>query len=57
MGSRMSTISQKIVTVINFSQSRVLIDSSCTISKIQNTSRSQSISPWEVVRARFREKI
>ncbi|RWW50381.1 hypothetical protein BHE74_00043363 [Ensete ventricosum] len=42
----------KNVTVIKFSQSRVSIDFSCTVSVIQN-----SISPWEVVRARFLEKI
>ncbi|RWW47534.1 hypothetical protein BHE74_00046461 [Ensete ventricosum] len=37
-------------------QSQVLIDFSCTVSKFQNTSHSQRISPWEVVRAWFREK-
>ncbi|RWW43412.1 hypothetical protein BHE74_00050933 [Ensete ventricosum] len=29
---------------------------SCTVSKIQNTGHSRRISPWEVVRARFRKK-
>ncbi|RZS16617.1 hypothetical protein BHM03_00048638 [Ensete ventricosum] len=38
-------------------QSRVSIDFLCTISKIQNTSYSRRISPREVVRARFREKM
>ncbi|RZR71135.1 hypothetical protein BHM03_00003766 [Ensete ventricosum] len=48
----------KNAIIINFAQShtQVPIDFSCTISKIQNTGHSQRISPWEVVRARFREK-
>ncbi|RZS23463.1 hypothetical protein BHM03_00056404 [Ensete ventricosum] len=37
-------------------ETRVLIGFSCTISEIQNTSHSNRISPWEVVRAWFREK-
>ncbi|RZS21600.1 hypothetical protein BHM03_00054255 [Ensete ventricosum] len=37
-------------------QTRVSIDFSCTVSKIQNTGHSLRISPWEVVRARFRKK-
>ncbi|RRT39226.1 hypothetical protein B296_00041105 [Ensete ventricosum] len=49
MGSRTSTVSQKNTTVINLVQSRVSIDSSCTVSEIQNTSHSQRISPWEVI--------
>ncbi|RWW56489.1 hypothetical protein BHE74_00036785, partial [Ensete ventricosum] len=51
---------KKNVMVINFAQcrarSRVSIGCSCTISEIQNTGRSQRISPWEVIRARFHEK-
>ncbi|RZR90603.1 hypothetical protein BHM03_00018514 [Ensete ventricosum] len=51
--------------VINFAHSRVSIDFSSISSfdwffllrpKIQNTGHSQHISPWEVVRAWFREK-
>ncbi|RRT61570.1 hypothetical protein B296_00007082 [Ensete ventricosum] len=57
MGSRTSMISRKNMMVINFPQSharsRVSINFSCTISKIQNTGHSQHISPWDVVRARF----
>ncbi|RRT31204.1 hypothetical protein B296_00059110 [Ensete ventricosum] len=30
---------------------------SCTVLEFQNTSDSQCISPWEVIRARFREII
>ncbi|RZR95957.1 hypothetical protein BHM03_00024865 [Ensete ventricosum] len=56
MGSRTSTVSLKYPTVINFVQSRVSIDFSCTISKIQNFGHSQHISPCVVVRARFHEK-
>ncbi|RRT37831.1 hypothetical protein B296_00022634 [Ensete ventricosum] len=56
MGSRTSTVSRKNVTVINFTQSRVLIDFSCTVSKILNTGHSQRICPWEVLRARFAKK-
>ncbi|RRT62644.1 hypothetical protein B296_00015385 [Ensete ventricosum] len=37
MGSRMSMVSQKNATVINFVQNRVSIDFSCTISELQNT--------------------
>ncbi|RWW47064.1 hypothetical protein BHE74_00046979 [Ensete ventricosum] len=43
--------------VINFAKSRVSIDFSCIVSEIQNTSHSNRISPWEVIRAWFREKI
>ncbi|RRT32127.1 hypothetical protein B296_00037073 [Ensete ventricosum] len=54
-------ISQKNTTVINFvrsrAQSRVSIDFSCTISKIQNICHSHRMSPWEVIQARFRKKI
>ncbi|RWV77040.1 hypothetical protein GW17_00062187 [Ensete ventricosum] len=50
MGSRTSTLSQKNTTVINFARSHVLsrvsIDFSCTVSKIENTGHSQCISPW-----------
>ncbi|RWW46563.1 hypothetical protein BHE74_00047501 [Ensete ventricosum] len=46
--------------VINFArcyaQSRVFINFSCTVSKIQNTGHSQRNSPRDVVRARFRKK-
>ncbi|RZS23400.1 hypothetical protein BHM03_00056319 [Ensete ventricosum] len=60
MGSRTSTVSRKNVTVINIARShthcRVSIGFSCTVSKIQNTSHSQCISPWYVVRAWFHEK-
>ncbi|RZR95953.1 hypothetical protein BHM03_00024860, partial [Ensete ventricosum] len=34
---------------------RVSIGFSCTVSEIQKTGHSQPISPWEVIRARFRE--
>ncbi|RRT31182.1 hypothetical protein B296_00057749 [Ensete ventricosum] len=37
MVSRMSMVSQKNVTVINFAQSHVSIDFSYTVSEIQNT--------------------
>ncbi|RRT61677.1 hypothetical protein BHE74_00029128 [Ensete ventricosum] len=47
MGSRLSTVSRKNVTVINFAQSQVSIDFSRTISEFQNTGHSQCISPWE----------
>ncbi|RWW38732.1 hypothetical protein BHE74_00056004 [Ensete ventricosum] len=57
MVRRMSMVSQKNATVINFAQSRVSIGFSCTVSKIQNTGLSHLISPWEVVQARFRKKI
>ncbi|RWV78657.1 hypothetical protein GW17_00060334 [Ensete ventricosum] len=60
MGSRTRTVSQKNSTVINFARchtpSQVSIDFSCTVSEIQNTSHSRHISPWEVVRERFRKK-
>ncbi|RRT45880.1 hypothetical protein B296_00009926 [Ensete ventricosum] len=56
MGSHTSTVSRKNTTVINFAQSRVSIDFSCTISEFQNTGHSQRISPREVVRAPFCEK-
>ncbi|RRT31506.1 hypothetical protein B296_00057462 [Ensete ventricosum] len=50
----------KKATIINFvqshAQSRFSIDFSCTISEFQNIGHSQRISPWEVIRARFREK-
>ncbi|RRT49668.1 hypothetical protein B296_00024139 [Ensete ventricosum] len=49
MRSRMSIISQKNATVINFAQSRGLIDFSYTVSKIQNISHFMRITPWEVV--------
>ncbi|RWV77317.1 hypothetical protein BHE74_00023227 [Ensete ventricosum] len=49
MGSHMSTVSRKNVMVINFAQSRVSIDFSCTISEIKITSHSQRIRPLEVV--------
>ncbi|RZR75227.1 hypothetical protein BHM03_00052364 [Ensete ventricosum] len=57
MVSHMSMVSQKNVTVINFAQSRVSIDFSCTVSEIQNTVHYRRISPWEVIQARFREKM
>ncbi|RZS23068.1 hypothetical protein BHM03_00055920, partial [Ensete ventricosum] len=51
----------KNATVINFVQSRtrsrVSIGFSCTVSEIQNTSHSHCISPWEVERAWFHEKM
>ncbi|RWV94580.1 hypothetical protein BHE74_00018646 [Ensete ventricosum] len=50
-------VSRKNVMVINFTQSRVSIGFSCTILEFQNTSHSQRISPCEVVRAQFREKM
>ncbi|RZR92600.1 hypothetical protein BHM03_00020915 [Ensete ventricosum] len=43
--------------VINIAQSRGSISFSRVISEIQNTGHSQRISPWEVVRAWFHEKI
>ncbi|RZS08718.1 hypothetical protein BHM03_00039724 [Ensete ventricosum] len=52
----MSAVSKKYKTDINFVQSRVFIDFSCAVSKIQKTGHSQCISPWEVVRAWFRKK-
>ncbi|RWW44213.1 hypothetical protein BHE74_00050050 [Ensete ventricosum] len=56
MVSRMSMVSRKNATVINFAQSQVSIGFSCTISEIQNTGHSHLISPWEVVQARFPKK-
>ncbi|RRT44060.1 hypothetical protein B296_00033301 [Ensete ventricosum] len=60
MGSHMSMVWRKNMMVINIAQSyvqsRVSIDFSSTVSKFQNTSHSQCISPWEVIRAWFREK-
>ncbi|RWV79201.1 hypothetical protein GW17_00059711 [Ensete ventricosum] len=59
MGSHTTTILRKNVTVLNIAQSRtesrVSIDFSYTVSEIQNTCHSHCISPWEVVRAQFRE--
>ncbi|RWW49320.1 hypothetical protein BHE74_00044539 [Ensete ventricosum] len=57
MECRRSMISRKNVTVINFAHSQVSIDFSHTISEFQNTRHSQCINPWEVVRARFCEKM
>ncbi|RRT31160.1 hypothetical protein B296_00058143, partial [Ensete ventricosum] len=57
MVRRMSMVSRKNVTVINFAQSRVSIGFSCTVSEIQNTGLSRLISPLEVVQARFHKKI
>ncbi|RRT31250.1 hypothetical protein B296_00056652 [Ensete ventricosum] len=51
MVSRMSMVSRKNATFINFVQSRVSIDFSCTIPEIQNTSNSRCISPWVVIQA------
>ncbi|RWV91685.1 hypothetical protein BHE74_00035723 [Ensete ventricosum] len=56
----MCTVSRKNATVINFAQSHaqslVLISFSCYVSEFPNTTHSQRISPWEVIRARFRDK-
>ncbi|RRT39024.1 hypothetical protein B296_00055123 [Ensete ventricosum] len=61
MGSRTTNVSRKNVTVIKFmrspTQSRVSIDFSCTVSKIQNIGHSRRISPWEVAQTRFRKKL
>ncbi|RWV82180.1 hypothetical protein GW17_00056347 [Ensete ventricosum] len=61
MGSHTRMVSRKNMTVINFVQSRtrsrVSIGFSCTVLELQNTSHSHHISPWEVVRAWFREKM
>ncbi|RZS24506.1 hypothetical protein BHM03_00057584 [Ensete ventricosum] len=57
MVSHVSMVSRKNTTVINFAQSRVSIDFSCTVSEIPNTGLSRLISPWEVIQARFRKKI
>ncbi|RWV79974.1 hypothetical protein BHE74_00052922 [Ensete ventricosum] len=56
MGSRMITVSQKNVTVINFAKSQVSFGFSHTISKFQNSGHSQRISHWEVIRAQFCKK-
>ncbi|RWV80961.1 hypothetical protein GW17_00057677 [Ensete ventricosum] len=48
-------VSGKNAMVIKFTQRRVPIDFSGTVSEFQNTGHSQRISPWEVVRARFHE--
>ncbi|RZS24512.1 hypothetical protein BHM03_00057592 [Ensete ventricosum] len=60
MGCRMSIVSRKNVTVLNFSrsraQSRVLIDFSCTILENQNIGHSRCISQWEVIQKWFHEK-
>ncbi|RRT68289.1 hypothetical protein B296_00034306 [Ensete ventricosum] len=56
----MCTVSRKNATVINIAQSHaqslVLISFSCYVSEFPNTTHSQRISPWEVIRARFRDK-
>ncbi|RRT33052.1 hypothetical protein B296_00058956 [Ensete ventricosum] len=61
MGSLSSLVLPNNATIINIVQcharSLVSINFSCTISEIQNTGHSQSTSPWEVVRAWFREKM
>ncbi|RWV83700.1 hypothetical protein BHE74_00024889 [Ensete ventricosum] len=57
MGSHTSMVSGKNVTIINFTQSQVSIDFSCTVSEIHNIGYSQCISPWEVIRARFTKKL
>ncbi|RWW37240.1 hypothetical protein BHE74_00057679 [Ensete ventricosum] len=61
MVSRTSMVSQKNTTVTKFmrnrAQSYVSIGFSSIVSKIQNTGHSHLISPWEVIRARFPEKI
>ncbi|RZR77628.1 hypothetical protein BHM03_00002743 [Ensete ventricosum] len=56
LGSRTRLVSRKNTMVINFAQSQVLIDFLCSVLKIQNTSHSQRISPWEVIQTRFCEK-
>ncbi|RRT31520.1 hypothetical protein B296_00057847 [Ensete ventricosum] len=61
MGCRTNTILRKNATVINFArsraQSRVSISFSCTVLEIQNIGHSRRISPWEVIRTRFHEKM
>ncbi|RZS05960.1 hypothetical protein BHM03_00036550 [Ensete ventricosum] len=47
---------QKNAVVVNYAQNRVSTGFSCSVSEFQNTNHSQRISPWEVVRAWFREK-
>ncbi|RRT43217.1 hypothetical protein B296_00042100 [Ensete ventricosum] len=56
MGSHTNTVSRKDATIINYAQSLVSIGFSCNVSEFKNTGHSQSSIPWEVVRARFREK-
>ncbi|RZS21131.1 hypothetical protein BHM03_00053723 [Ensete ventricosum] len=60
MGSRMSTVSRKNATVINFArsyaQSQVSIGFSCTVLEIQNIGHSRRIRPWEVILTWFHEK-
>ncbi|RWW66818.1 hypothetical protein BHE74_00025792 [Ensete ventricosum] len=50
-------VSLKNAMVINFAQSRVSISFSSTVSEFQHTGHSQRISTWEIVRARFHEKM
>ncbi|RRT35446.1 hypothetical protein B296_00051838 [Ensete ventricosum] len=61
MGNRMSMVSRKNAMVINIAQchaqSLVLISFSCDISEFQNTGHSERIIPWEVIQARFCEKM
>ncbi|RWV85915.1 hypothetical protein GW17_00052242 [Ensete ventricosum] len=57
MGSQMSMVSRKNVTIINFVQSLVSFCFSCTISEFQNIGYFQRTSSWEVVRAQFRKKM
>ncbi|RRT61676.1 hypothetical protein BHM03_00041685 [Ensete ventricosum] len=56
MVNRMSSVSRKNTTVINFAHNQVSIGFTRTVSEFQNTGHSQCIRPWEVVRARFHEK-
>ncbi|RRT45563.1 hypothetical protein B296_00054061 [Ensete ventricosum] len=56
MGSRTSMVSRKNMMVIDFAQSRVLIDFSRTVSEIQNTGNSQHISPWKSYEHGFAKK-
>ncbi|RRT52755.1 hypothetical protein B296_00005816 [Ensete ventricosum] len=49
MESHTSMVSRKNTTVINFTQSRVSIGFSHTISEFQNIGHSQRINPWGVV--------
>ncbi|RZS24015.1 hypothetical protein BHM03_00057033 [Ensete ventricosum] len=61
MVSLTSMVLQKNATFITFvrshAQSVVMIGFTCTVSEIQNTGHSRRISPRDVVRARFREKM
>ncbi|RRT31751.1 hypothetical protein B296_00054752 [Ensete ventricosum] len=57
MGIHTSMVSRKNAMVIDFAQSLVSIDFSCTVSEFQNTGHSKRISPWEVIRARFHERM